>query len=40
MVMVEKYKFLLSKVGNAWKPSDEVMFVKTDQCCDIPCGYI
>ena len=40
MVMVENYNFSLLKVGNAWKPYDEVMFVKTDQCCDMPRGYI
>ena len=40
MVIVEKYNFLLLKVGNAWEPSDEVMFVKTNPCCDMSCGYI
>ena len=40
MVIVESFKFLVLKVGNAWRPSNEVMFVKTDQCCDMLCGYI
>lgn len=40
MVMVENCKFLLLNAGNAWRHSDEVGSVKTDQCCDMPCGYI
>ena len=40
MVIVESFKFLVLKVSNAWRPSNEAMFVKTDQCCDMLCGYI